>query len=69
MHFLSIFFVLDETKFESLEFFLLNLDLMAAPPAKARADYDYIIKLHLIGDGFMLPLAFSRDPIDEIDDF
>ena len=23
---------------------------MAAPPAKARADYDYLIKLLLIGD-------------------
>lgn len=24
--------------------------LMAAPPARARADYDYLIKLLLIGD-------------------
>jgi hypothetical protein len=25
-------------------------DEMAAPPARARADYDYLIKLLLIGD-------------------
>jgi hypothetical protein len=30
---------------------------MAAPPARARADYDYLIKLLLIGDsGESLPL-------------
>lgn len=29
---------------------------MAAPPARARADYDYLIKLLLIGDsGMLLP--------------
>ena len=28
---------------------------MAAPPARARADYDYLIKLLLIGDSGMFP--------------
>lgn len=32
---------------------------MAAPPARARADYDYLIKLLLIGDsGMCFPLLF-----------
>ena len=33
-------------------FFLIDLIgiVMAAPPARARADYDYLIKLLLIGD-------------------
>lgn len=29
---------------------------MAAPPARARADYDYLIKLLLIGDSGMFSL-------------
>jgi hypothetical protein len=34
---------------------------MAAPPARARADYDYLIKLLLIGDSgeFIGPLSLS----------
>jgi hypothetical protein len=31
---------------------------MAAPPARARADYDYLIKLLLIGDSGKLFLPF-----------
>ena len=31
---------------------------MAAPPARARADYDYLIKLLLIGDSGMNMYAF-----------
>jgi hypothetical protein len=43
---------------------------MAAPPARARADYDYLIKLLLIGDsGESLPVppsirARSGAPLD-----
>lgn len=35
---------------------------MAAPPARARADYDYLIKLLLIGDSgsFLPPFPFAR---------
>nr|GEZ01605.1 hypothetical protein [Tanacetum cinerariifolium] len=33
-----------------LLFFLISPSDMAAPPARARADYDYLIKLLLIGD-------------------
>lgn len=32
---------------------------MAAPPARARADYDYLIKLLLIGDSGLLLLLFD----------
>jgi hypothetical protein len=32
---------------------------MAAPPARARADYDYLIKLLLIGDSGECPLDLS----------
>lgn len=31
---------------------------MAAPPARARADYDYLIKLLLIGDSGMILSSF-----------
>jgi hypothetical protein len=38
---------------------------MAAPPARARADYDYLIKLLLIGDsGELEPLAPLPPPIE-----
>jgi hypothetical protein len=38
---------------------------MAAPPARARADYDYLIKLLLIGDSgeFPEPLAIPSLPV------
>jgi hypothetical protein len=37
---------------------------MAAPPARARADYDYLIKLLLIGDSGECPLDLSL-PVDQ----
>jgi len=40
---------------------------MAAPPARARADYDYLIKLLLIGDsGSSSLLRIPSDTIDKI---
>ena len=65
-----LFFVYDETKMYmvwSLSFFFSRLESMAAPPARARADYDYLIKLLLIGDSGTSYLSFlhvfvSRDP-------
>jgi len=33
---------------------------MAAPPARARADYDYLIKLLLIGDSGNLFFFFKK---------
>ena len=41
----------------SLSFFS-RLESMAAPPARARADYDYLIKLLLIGDSGTSALSF-----------
>lgn len=40
---------------------------MAAPPARARADYDYLIKLLLIGDSGTIcftPLGFFNYRVD-----
>jgi hypothetical protein len=42
----------------SLFHFKKTSRLMAAPPARARADYDYLIKLLLIGDSGKLFLPF-----------
>lgn len=36
---------------------------MAAPPARARADYDYLIKLLLIGDSGELLVPFIRSAV------
>ena len=43
-----------------LGFILFNFGIisMAAPPARARADYDYLIKLLLIGDSGNIFLFF-----------
>jgi hypothetical protein len=35
---------------------------MAAPPARARADYDYLIKLLLIGDSGEFPEPLAIPP-------
>lgn len=38
---------------------------MAAPPARARADYDYLIKLLLIGDSGKLPFSSNSFKIEQ----
>lgn len=45
---------------EKLQIFGLVIKSMAAPPPRARADYDYLIKLLLIGDsGKLLSRLFG----------
>jgi hypothetical protein len=52
--FFSFCFCCAERAYIFFGFFPLS---MAAPPARARADYDYLIKLLLIGDSGMALLS------------